>query len=143
MGNPSFLVLTVAALALTGCVAPDVPASRPVAAAKPVPRELVDEGVAFGLAQQIAKQCRQIGMDYAYREARQDQLEKSVRAQGYTDADASALLANMPEQEIQSRVLAYIQANNILLTDRNSFCAPGMAEIRKGSAIGKYLRVRS
>ncbi len=130
-----------ALLVISGCqttTAPDQQVTRRIE----TPQALYDWGVARGLAQQISKNCPGFGFNAKFDRKTLQNLEKSLKAQGYTEKDLRVIARHPPKEKIQKDTIAYIQSNRIIIGDRSTFCRAGAREIASGSQIGKFLIAR-
>jgi hypothetical protein len=68
-------------------------------------------------------------------------LERHAKAQGNTEADIKAFLANKAEKKrIKSLALAYLEKAGAKTGDGESYCKVGRAEIAKKTVAGSLLR---
>ena len=113
--------------------------------AKPALRDVpaIDDALlAFGLADEIRKQCPKVSARFIKALRFVSGLRDKARDMGYTDAEIDAYRKSPKEKaRIRAKGEAYLAANNVTVGNIESYCALGRAEIKKSSQIGALLRV--
>ncbi|MEM9795124.1 MAG: DUF5333 family protein [Pseudomonadota bacterium] len=146
----SFAALA-SALVLAGCNTGQVP-SRPVAevaAARAAQDARRAEGiervyafaVPFAYARQIARNCRRYDLNRQRQFAAEQDVRALLREAGLNERLVFSTLET-PEfkRRVQDDGIAWIQKRGIVLSDRETFCAAGDAEVAERSEIASYLR---
>lgn len=118
-------------------------AAQEISRKAPIYKAAVEYGLDYGLALEIGKKCRSLRFVHRAAKAEEKALNARFKDAGYTQSDARKLI-KLAETDptLQRRVFQYIEKNNIVVTDRDSFCAPGFREIKRGSRIGRFLKAR-
>lgn len=128
---PAFLALAAA------CSAPaPVVHSGP---ARALPASFHAEMFNAGMASAIADECRSLRFNRSYENAVIDVLAEELVTKGYTEYDIDVGIDSIDESELQSEFFDYVEAKNIVISDRSTWCAAGHGEVRADSRIGRYL----
>ena len=130
-----FLTTVLAASVLAGA-----------AAAKPPLREVaaIDDALLdVGIADAIRKNCPTIDARLIKATGFLWQLKSRANDLGYTDAEIDAYRKSDAEKaRLRAKGMAFFTAQGVDTSDPQSYCAVGMAEIRKQSRIGSLLRAK-
>ena len=130
-----FLTTVLAASVLAGA-----------AVAKPPLREVaaIDDALLdVGIADAIRKNCPTIDARLIKATGFLWQLKSRANDLGYTDAEIDAYRKSDAEKaRLRAKGMAFFTARGVDTSDPQSYCAVGMAEIRKQSRIGSLLRAK-
>ncbi|MEM8579955.1 MAG: DUF5333 family protein [Pseudomonadota bacterium] len=107
-----------------------------------IPDEMYDVLIASAFARQIAQRCSDLRYNRGTEKLAYEELERSLVRQGYTAANVRNIARNLPTAQIQGDFIDYIEANDIVIAERDSTCAAGKREVSNRSEIGRYLLVR-
>lgn len=135
------MMTTVFASVLMGTIAFSAPAQAKVG----LPNETeINNGLfAFALANEIRKKCDSISPRMFRALSFRNKLYSMARARGYSTAEIDAYIDNRAEQEkMKARGNDYLKQYNASLSDGESLCRAGRAEIKKRSQIGVLLRAK-
>jgi hypothetical protein len=130
----------VALTLLAGCVAPEGDMTKPAAQQRPIPEDVYSELRDMALAKKIAQACPA----YAFSTMKQDSYFHDVEAdlykRGYKAHEMERWARNLDQARLQKDIFAYIEKRNIVITQRQTFCAAGAQELSEGTRVAYYLR---
>lgn len=104
--------------------------------------ESVTNGLLWiGIADEIRNTCPSISARMIRALGYINDIQNEAKSLGYSKAEIDAFRkSDANKAELRRRGEAYLQANGVTLTDPDSYCVLGRAEIKKSSQIGALLR---
>ena len=119
--------------------------AQPVAA-KPPLREVAEIDNALfdlGIADRIRKECPSISARLFKAISYARKVEQNAKSKGYSDAEIKAYTdSDFEKARMRAKGRDFFEAKGVELSDPQSYCALGNAEIQKGSRIGSLLRAK-
>jgi hypothetical protein len=106
------------------------------------PPAFADYATDVQIARLLAGGCPSVALDQAAMGAGARDLGVELSDQGFTPEDIAAFPDTLDTGEIESRVGAYLAANDVDPNTPGTACAAATAEIDRGSAIGAFLTAR-
>lgn len=115
-------------------------------AAKPSLRdvpEIENTLFAVAIADEVRDRCTSIGARTLRALGLLRKLKARANAMGYSDAEIRAYIESDAEKaRMRQKGEAFLVQNGVKMSDPETFCAFGRAEIAKNSAIGALLKAR-
>ncbi len=130
------LILSLGVLVLTATGAVAKPPLRDV-------KSIDDAVFDVAVADQIRKKCPDISARMWQALTIYHSVRRQAQKLGYTDAEIDAYADSDAEKtRMKAKGAAYFEANGVVTSDPQSYCALGRKEIEKSSRIGSLLRVK-
>ncbi len=130
------------ALALTACVAP-----QPAAPIKPLSKPVKDEMLSSFFAVMIASQCpEKLTVNEARFAVLSKNLNKELALQGNPEPSRETARAitqkSVSDKEVQDFVFSNVLSRDIDMGDKASWCRAGLVDVKRQTAVGKYLTLK-
>ncbi|WP_415402577.1 DUF5333 family protein [Tateyamaria sp. SN3-11] len=127
---------------LAGCSEPTGQSSTSSTVDPVVLEQLYLKAQPFSYASEVAKRCRTIELDPEESVRLKNEFAKLQRELAVSENAAVRALKNNYKQRTQDDLFAFIEENQIVVADQNSWCAAGRRMIAQNDQYGVFLRNR-